>query len=85
VIYVISCFGTALIMCIILKIIYEIDQNLSINIAYSYDVFQLILNFFSICIVIRTAVIVVKKRCDKNLMEHDDGRAMRGTRVDKYD
>jgi hypothetical protein len=85
VIYFVACFGTALIMCTCLKIIYEIDQNFSINMAYSYDIFQLILNFVSISIIMATAIIVVKKRCNKTLRQHDDARASRRSTVDKYD
>jgi hypothetical protein len=53
--------------------------------AYSNDIFQLILNFISISIIIRTAIIVVKKRCNKILREHDDARAAMGTPIDKYE
>jgi hypothetical protein len=85
VIYFISCFGTAFIF----EICFYIASNISIisyiNLCYSFEILKLILKFVSIIIIMATAIIVVKKRCNKTLREHDDGRAARGAAVDKYD
>jgi hypothetical protein len=69
--------------CIVIA--FETDKNVGANLTYSFATIQLILKLVSISIVIATAVIVVKKKCNKTLREHDDGRAARGTTVDKYD
>jgi hypothetical protein len=84
-IYFASCIGTALIMEVSLPIAQKFSINSLSNLSYSYDIFQLILKFVSIMIIIATAIIVVKKLYNKTLREHDDGRAARGSTVDKYE
>jgi hypothetical protein len=51
---------------------------------FSFYIVQITLKFVSISIIIATAIIVVMKLCNKTLREHDDGRAARGSTVDKY-
>ncbi len=85
-IYFASCFGTAFIIKIgvLIAAKTDIDQNFGANFEYSFGIIQIILKLVSISIIIATAIIVVKKLCNKTLREHDDGRAARGSTVDMY-
>jgi hypothetical protein len=85
VIYFSACFGTAFIYEICNLIANEIDLNVGTDLIYSSEIFQIVLKFVSISIVIATAIIVVMKLCNKTLREHDDGRASRESTIDKYE
>jgi hypothetical protein len=65
-------------------IVSKTDKNIVLDLTYSFTTIQMILKLVSIIIIIATAIIVVMKLCNKTLREHDDGRAARGSTVDKY-
>jgi hypothetical protein len=84
VIYFVICFSIASIIEIGNVIAPTIDENFQVHFDFSVVIGQLILQLVSICIMIATAIIVVKKLCNKTLREHDDGRASRGSPLNKY-
>jgi uncharacterized membrane protein len=85
VIYFSGVFGSAAIIQICLLILYKTDMYFQVNLLFSINIALEIFKLVSIIIIIATAIIVVNKRCNKTLREHDDGRASRGTSVDKSD
>ncbi len=84
-IYFTSCFGIAFVFQTFVLVAATTNRKFGTDLEYAFATIQIVLKFVSICIIIATAIIVVKKLCNKTLRENDESRASNGSPFDKYD
>ncbi len=76
-IYFTVIFGTVFIYEASLYIAFKVDRVLLDKLDEIFSIFEIIFKLVSVIIIIITAIIVVKKLCNKTLREHDSSRASR--------